>query len=233
MLDSQKKVNSLLICSLTLGGPHPLNQRWVKNVQSGYSIGRGKRGSGTAGIFQRKSDGSIYGLTAGNLFSNNAIGRSVQQPSLKDFNTYHRKLFDLRYQIQDRIKKLTDDLTREINKADLAALSDLIDPITPLAGADENETCKNIKVGEITMRELSVVNYNNRQCVSEFAIFRVNEERRAVDRGWIPPNAPVGGELGKVNWHSMTDKFSELEFDQKVRKNGRTTGTTYGIVGGL
>ena len=45
-------------------------------------------------------------------------------------------------------------------------------------------------------------------------------------------NPPQDGQLGKVNW-SPVERWGRLNYDLLVRKEGRTTGETYGFVAGV
>jgi len=77
---------------------------------------------------------------------------------------------------------------------------------------------------------MSVV-YNGRQCHPDFGTFEVIGERHPETHTFS--GAPLEtGFLDKLEWKGVHG-WSELQFDQYVRKTDRKTGLTFGFVAGV
>ena len=101
-----------------------------------------------------------------------------------------------------------------------------------LKGDDENTTNRNLHFGTTTgTSEWDIIQYGNRHCIADYEFFKIDQARQPATSGNDFPY-PEKGDLGSVMW-AFAERTGPLVWDAMVRKDGKTTGLTFGCVGGV
>lgn len=205
--------------------------RYHKNIQAGDAIAARKDEAGTVGLFLRKPNSRrIHGLTAGHVFEDLPPGRPVIHPAIKHLTM---DITDVQYRIQrlkTQLRQVIEQSMRSKLEDDLRKFQKDIDILYELKGVNNNETSKNLKIGEIIASELCPILYEERNCLSDWGIFEVTRDRRPEPSQFN--SRPMTGVLDTTEWKSVK-QFGPLKVDQWVRKCGQVTDLTFGFVAGV
>jgi hypothetical protein len=215
-------------CAYSPIGERTPNLGYHNPMRSGCSIGAGPVKGGTAGLFLNDNqDNSHYGITCAHVLTENDI--HTYQPCVLDFFDRYTEVKAARRAVYTEYRRAVGDAEKAVFAAEIRQLGQEWNLLKSLKAYQDSETMKRLEVGKGMRRELKVVQYNNRKCVADWAIFQVNA-RNAIEREWY--GSPRGGYLGSLQW-AAAGRIEEMSFDKAVRKSGRTTGLTYGYVAGL
>jgi hypothetical protein len=124
--------------------------------------------AGTAGLFIRKPNSeSIYGLTVGHAIENLSLGSQVIQPARKHLEMDIDDVECRMQRLQHHIKSLTDQILRSKYEDELRKFQNDLAVLYGLKGANDRETRKNLKAGEIVSYEFCPVFYKGRSYLSD------------------------------------------------------------------
>jgi len=132
--------------------------------------------------------------------------------------------------LQTTLKRKTDVRIRSEHEDDLRNFQQQLEVLQGLKGADDSESRKNLKVGKVLSYEFRPIVYEERNCMSDWGIFEVMDERRPEPN--LFTSYPESGILATKQWDSVK-QFGTLKWDQWVRKTGHVTGLTFGFVAGV
>ena len=208
---------------------YPMNRKYQKNPMSGVSISA--KETGTVGLYLTKGHETFYGFSCAHVLGSTASHRRVEQPSSKDF-VRHLKAVEHEITDLERLLSLTShDITKYTFNEEMNELKEEQNVLQALNNPLESELKKTLSFGKVRKAEFEAVEYKGRTCISDWGVFKVDEQRppsltRTLTSG------PLKGILADTRWSTAWD-FGPLQFDDLVRKTGRTTGTTYGFIGGI
>ena len=212
----------------------PKGTKYHATLECGDGIQLKAKEVGTVGLFVEENE-KIVGITAGHVMMGTNPGTDVIQPSLSDFK---RQISDIEEQIETKKNQISMTRRRpqnvDILRQEKAALESELTALRSLQGEDDDETRLNLLAGKSLRWELKSVKYKGRRCCSDWGIFQVLPEREPNEtpfEKWRRPSTPET-HLGSLEWKSVAG-WTELDFDQYVRKTGRTTGLTFGFVAGV
>ena len=201
------------------------------HITTGLPVGYELDFSTTIGALIQTPEGRFIGFTSGHLTDRNPVGKFVTQPSVKLVISESEQLRAQKKRAESLIEQATDSTKRDVNTIELGKIERRITTLEPYLGTSSSATAQNIHVGTITGRELKSVKINGRGCIADWLLFDVMPSREPTGELWTY-NTPTSGELGKVEWAAIRD-WGVIEFDQKVRKNGASTGFTFGVIAGV
>jgi len=201
------------------------------HITTGLAVGYELDVSTTIGALIQTPEGRFIGLTSGHLTDRDPVGKFVTQPNVKFVMSEAKQLQAQKKRAERVIERATDSTKRDVNTIELGKIERRITTLEPYLGTSSSATAQNIHVGTITGRELKSVKINGRGCIADWLLFDVMPSREPTGELWTY-NTPTSGELGKVEWAAVRD-WGVIEFDQKVRKNGASTGFTFGVIAGV
>jgi len=72
-----------------------------------------------------------------------------------------------------------------------------------------------------------------RHCTSDYAIIKLERRLPEENEDFPEDDVPTSGYLSSLTWANDPTTIGELQYDVYVKKRGRTTGTTHGLVAGI
>jgi hypothetical protein len=205
--------------------------RYHKNITFGDAIEARKNEAGSVGLFIREpSSECFHGITAGHVFEDSHPGKRVIQPTVKHLNMDIEHVQHMITRLQTIIKRNTDARIRSEHEDDLRNFQQQLEVLQGLKGTGDNESRKNLKIGKVISYEFCPVVYEERDCMSDWGIFEIIDERRPEPD--LFTSYPESGVLATKQWDSVK-QFGTLKWDQWVRKTGHITGLTFGFVAGV
>ena len=132
--------------------------------------------------------------------------------------------------LRTAIKLTTDARTRSEHENDLRNFQERLEVLQRLKGANDSESQKNLKVGNVISYEFCPIVYEERNCRSDWGIFEIMDERSPEPD--LFTSYPESGILATKQWESVK-QFGTVKWDQWVRKTGHVTGLTFGFVAGV
>ena len=206
----------------------PMEQKYQKNPTSGVSICA--KEIGTVGIYMTKKHEKFYGVSCAHILGSTASQRLVQQPSPGDFVRHVKVVEHGINNLERLITSTTHEITRYTFNEEIKELKEEHTVLQSLNNPVESELKKNLLFGRVQNSEFAMIQYKGRKCLADWGVFEVDAQR--------PPSltpastsGPMEGVLADTSWN-RAEGFGPLKFDDVVRKTGRTTGTTYGFIGG-
>ena len=201
---------------------------YAEPLATGISLG-GIEGSGSLGFFFKTDDGKdqVFALTCDHAIRG---GVGVYQPSDADFAAwgkdsagFERKMSKLATKSDPR--NISNNLSNHTNA------KRILQRYQGLA-----QTPAGRYVGDVVAKANEVKTVGcaggQRTCLMEYALLRV-EARNPYDGGDdFYGEGPSEGQLSHVQWEEL-QRIGQLELGMPVRKRGRTTGDTFGIVAAL
>lgn len=76
-----------------------------------------------------------------------------------------------------------------------------------------------------------MIDYNSRRCLRDYALLNLID--RLPEAHVEGDKLPEKGYLKEVIWENDASSITELQWDIRVKKRGRSTGVTYGIIAGV
>ena len=211
--------------------PRTTYPRYHKNITFGDAIEARKNEAGSVGLFIREpSSECFHGITAGHVFEDSHPGKRVIQPAVKHLKMDIEHVQRMITRLQTTLKRKTDARIRSEREDDLRNFQQQLEVLQGLKGADDRESRKNLKVGKVISYEFRPIVYEERNCMSDWGIFEVIDERRPEPD--LFTSYPESGILATKQWDSVK-QFGTLKWDQWVRKTGHVTGLTFGFVAGV
>lgn len=203
------------------------------NINSGDSIEVIQNEHGTLGIFVQGEE-KLMGVTAGHVMAGTTAGSNVIQPSLYDFKAYYD---DVRRRVAVSTTNLSISIPSKIEDArkELESWTKLLAKLEEVKGESDDETRSRLVIGKTVKWELKAIKYKHRRCYSDWGIIDILDARRPTGQAFLGHSFhdhPQEEWLKSLEWKSVSG-WLELDFDQYVRKTGRTTGLTYGFVAGV
>jgi hypothetical protein len=203
------------------------------NINSGDSIEVIANEPGTLGIFL-KGEETLIGVTAGHVMEATDSGSNVIQPSLHDFKAY---IDDIRSQVACSKTNLSISMPSKVEERpkELEHWTKLLAKLQELKGESDDETRSNLVIGKTVKWEMKSIKYKGRRCYSDWGTVEILDARQPngnIFHGHSFRDHPREQFLKSLAWKSISG-WSELEFDQYVRKTGRITGLTYGFMDGV
>ena len=215
-------------CSNNVNSNKP-NRNYMESPTVGASIAG--RWNGTVGLFL-ETETEVMGLSCAHVLGNAGPDHAVTQPWSHDFKQSCQRLERRIAILQRNLQTITHDITRYVRNEELNEAKKKLELIQKLRGDDENETNRNLRFGTTTgTSEWDIVSYGNRQCIADYEFFKVDQSRQPSTSG-TNFSYPEKGVLGSVTW-ALAERTGPLAWDVVVRKNGRTTGLTFGFIGGV
>ena len=206
----------------------PDTQKYQQKLRSGCSIGAYQ--NGTAGFFMKQDNDSYIGVSCEHVLGKTTSKRRVHQPWIQDFTKYVKRMDkDLRA-AEIEMKATKNIITQHARKLESDALTNLQNLVLPLKADTEDELRRNLSIGRTIKSEFDIVEYRGRQCISDWGWFYYG--RREMEHQRLRPTGPDDDKLGGVDWEGVK-AFGPLKLDAMVRKTGRSTGMTFGFVGGI
>ena len=203
-----------------------------RGIRTGLSVGHKKVYMTTIGALVKRADGSFVGVTAGHLVDTGYTDSSVTQPSYLELKQEIQRLDEKGAGLQEDINASRNEEERKTPVQEKRRVDQELAEVKQFVGETSVETLAKIKVGTITHREYQCVRDGNRTCISDFLLFDVLPARQPSSLERWPFTPPNRGALGKGAWRLVND-WGELSLDMHVRKNGASTGFTYGFVAGV
>jgi hypothetical protein len=147
---------------------------------------------------------------------------SVFQPFPPDFQTYVEELvFSIETLRSDIDNAETKDDEMEL-KTELNNLMSRLNEVK--SGQIDTE------IGGIMQREMACVSYKGERHAADWSLIDLGCSRKPLRKTW--KSTTLRGFLGTLRWLPVS-KFGQLQPDLYVRKDGATTGVTFGVIGGL
>ena len=213
------------------GDNYPLNQKLHENLQSGLSIGYGDVDIATLGLLVHEEGGSnVIGLTAGHLIEEDSM--DIMQPGLLEFRRRVACLEDLATRVQNEIRKTNEPSQQQAYHLQLASIDSELKLLRQFNRPKGDDVARSIRAGTVRKYEFRPYHYESRTCILDYCLFDVDDARKPQPPPIWLGNPPQEGDLGSVKW-SPVKCWGRLTYDQPVRKEGRTTGETYGFVAGV
>jgi len=188
--------------------------------------------STTLGVLIEKEDGNFIGITSGHLTGRDPEGKSLTQPSIRQFNSTLRSLRRRSQSRQVNIDAAWNSEARDNATIAKARLDNRIGELEPYQAASDNETRKNLLAGTIVKREWKRVINDGRPCIADYLIFDLVPERKPVTHDPWEFSPPTQGVLGSIDWPTLSG-WNSITFDDMVRKNGAKTKFTFGFIAGV
>ena len=205
--------------------------RYHENIKFGDAIEARKNEAGSVGLFIHKPNSECFhGITAGHVFEDLRPGKRVIQPAVKHLKMDIEHVQHMITRLQTTIKRKTDACIRSELEDDLRNFQEQFQVLQGLKGANDRESRKNLKVGKVVSYEFCPTVYEKRNCMSDWGIFEVMDERKPEPD--LFTSYPESGILATKQWDSVK-QFGTLKWDQWVRKTGHVTGLTFGFVAGV
>ena len=205
--------------------------RYHKNIKFGDAIESRENEAGSVGLFIREpSSECFHGITAGHVFQDLPAGKRVIQPTVKHLQTDIEEVQRMIARLQTILKRKPDARIRTEVEDDLRDFQEQLEILQRLKGANDNESRKNLKVGKVISYEFCPIVYEERNCMSDWGIFEITNERQPDPD--LFTSHPEPGILARKQWDSVK-QFGTLKWDQWVRKRGHVTGLTFGFVAGV
>jgi hypothetical protein len=209
-------------------------ERWklAPSICSGISIGCEPNRKATLGLLVKANPESdeILGITAGHFPLATTIG--ITQPGVKEFT---QRMEILSTGIAE-CKAVADDPSvhpedRHQHTLLQASLELEFQRGQHYFKPTDHETADALSIGTLIKREHRPHIFEGRTCLLDYGLVTIREERKpVVVLPWL--GFPLDGYLSKFKWERMS-RWGKLEGDLPVRKSGRTTGLTFGVVAGV
>ena len=203
-----------------------------RGIRTGLSVGHEEKYNSTLGVLVKRTDGSFIGVTAGHLVEDGYTDSSIAQPSYVELKLEIQKMEEERAMWQKNINISRNEEERKASIQEKRRVDKELAEVKKFVGETSVETVAKIKVGNIIHREYQCVKDGNRFCLSDFLLFDIIPARQPMSLERWQFKVPNNGELGKGMWLAING-WDELSLDLHVRKNGATTGFTYGFVAGV
>ena len=156
----------------------------------------------------------------------------VSQPSYKDYIDLHRRAEDHKRLAQLRYDRVSDEKEKTFRQRDLHEAIDHYNNINQMPHDSIEEYDTATSVGSIIKSGYSPALYKGRCCTSDYALIKL-EQRCPEENSIFPPDeVPSTGYLSTLSWPENPVAIRELNYDIYVKKRGRSTEATYGIVAG-
>ena len=204
------------------------NQKYQQHPMAGASIAA--KDNGTVGLFMKVGD-QFFGFSCAHILGETESKRRVQQPSSKDFLRLIQRIESRIRRSKAEKESSNSTVTKFARTREIESLQKKLDKLMLMHDPTDEVLRRKLKMGRTVKTEFDIIEYEGRQCMADWGVFAVDGARKpSVESPDL--HEPNEGYLSEVEWKSALE-FGSLEFDALVRKNGRTTGQTYGFVGGL
>ena len=90
---------------------------------------------------------------------------------------------------------------------------------------------KDAELAIVIKSSYEVVDYNGRRCLRDYALLNLID--RLPEAHVEDDESPEEGYLKEIVWENDASSIAELQWDIHVKKRGRSTGVTYGIIAGV
>ena len=212
----------------------PRERSYQSTFERGISIGYGDQ-TATGGPLLVDGNGNFYTITCAHLFTSeaqNCFGLSVAQPSYQDYMDLHQKA--KRYQ---QNCKLRFDRAKQNDKENKRRALDEANEIFNKFDLVPHETIKDYDVasgvGKVVKAFCGTTSYMGRHCTSDYAIIKLERRLPEENEDFPEDDVPTSGYLSSLTWANDPSTIAELQHDVYVKKRGRTTGVTHGLVAGI
>lgn len=202
----------------------------------GIGIGSGTN-QGTLGLLLRdplptETNDKFIGVTAGHVIQSAVV--AVTQPEITEFtkrvDRLSKAVKDAKVLVQS--PKSSVEIIRQAQNF-IANVEPEYNICSPYLKSTASETALALLAGTVVKKVTKPYEFEDRRCLLDYAVFDVQESRNPQPQ-LVPRfyGGPDEGYLSEVDWQPMR-KWGQVKLDDPVRKTGRTTGVTYGVVAGI
>jgi hypothetical protein len=203
-----------------------------RHLCTGIEVGGRREYGTTLGAIIREPNGNYIGVTSGHLLDEGNLGDRITQPSYPQIDRQLATLSKSVDQYDASLARTKAAAMRTRITADKAAVERELQSVVEFVGPTENATWDNIKAGELCAWEWTTVKIGGERRIADYLLFDIERPRNPIESEIWEFKAPNEGILGDGNWERLQD-WGKLEFDLQVRKNGMSTGFTFGVVAGI
>jgi hypothetical protein len=208
-----------------------------RNIQNdwkcGISIGY-QKDSATAGPILEDCNGSFYFLTVAHLFDDsiNCLGRRVTQPSYEDYLDLVKGTQIIQRACKEDFEKMEGVFNKEASDKLKTATAQLNQLSARSHGTAEEYHTSDMSVATVVKSAYRKTSFNGRPCLLDYALCKL-ESRMPKPGGRFNDPRPESGYLKSLDWALDATHKGMLMWDKYVKKRGRSSGVTFGIVAGV
>ena len=204
-----------------------------ENWKCGISIGFHDK-SATSGAMLENPRNEYAALTCAHLFhphETKYIGLRVTQPSYEDFCLLYWRAESERQTCEKILHTAMTDEDKLLCEANLVRATKFLQQLERYDRTSFQNYQKDMEHAMVIKASYEVVDYNGRRCLKDYALLNLFDHvpRPHMRRDDLPEK----GYLKEISWENDASRVDELQWDIHVKKRGRTTGVTYGIIAGV
>jgi hypothetical protein len=212
---------------------YDLTGAYHENWKCGVSIGWSTK-MATSGAILKNGDGEYYAITCAHLFNpqeNNCVGFKVTQPSFEDFKAFYKASVRHRRNCEKEWKLATDHESRKVWEVKFRDAETIVRNLDAIKHDTREQYQTENESARVVQSSYKVVDFEGRRCLLDYALLRLESRfPSSIDR--IEDLLPRGY-LGELDWENDPSTVGRLRYDIRVKKRGRATGATYGIIAGV
>jgi hypothetical protein len=163
-------------------------------------------------------------------FETSCSGLQVAQPAYSDFVELLKSSRRHLQACQSRLQRAGEHLTVR-RQADLENAEAIIRDLE----AKENDIERyqtSMDIGVVVKSGFRTVEWNGRKCLLDYALYKI--QKRQPDAGSTFDDVPPPeGHPSTLDWENNPISLQDLSWDMYVKKRGRSTGVTYGVIAGV
>lgn len=203
------------------------------NWKCGISIGYLKE-SATAGPILEDRDGNFYFLTVAHLFddSENCLGLRVTQPSYEDYLELVKDAQIIQRACQRDFDRMEGVLKEEASARLETATAQLDQLLARPHDTAEAYHASAMSVASVLKSAYGRTSFNGRPCLLDYALCKLESRMPKHGERFYDPR-PKSGYLKSLDWALDASHTGPLMWDKYVKKRGRSSGVTYGVIAGV
>lgn len=198
----------------------------------GMSIGFYDK-SATSGAVLENSRNEYAALTCAHFFDTrkiNAVGLRVTQPSYEDFCLLFSRTESRKQDSENMLQSARTEEMKSKYEADLHRTTNVLEQLNRYDHSTPENYQKAMELATVIKSSYEVIDYNGRRCLRDYALLKLIDHLPGV---YMDVERPEKGYLEEIDWKKEPLSVAELQWDMHVKKRGRSTGVTYGIIAGV
>jgi hypothetical protein len=199
----------------------------------GMSIGFHEK-TATSGAILKNPHNEYAAVTCAHLFGpqeTKCIGLRVTQPSYEDFRNLCSRTRSRKEACEMMLQNARTDETKLKYEANLVRINEFFEELNRIDHASPESYQKSMEHAMVIKTSYEVIDYNGRRCLRDYALLNLIDRFPQVHVQ--TDDLPEKGYLKEIVWKNDASSIGELQWDIRVKKRGRTTGVTYGIIAGV
>lgn len=204
-----------------------------ENWKCGMSIGFYSKSATSGAIFENSRE-EYAALTCAHLFrphESKCVGLQVTQPSYEDFCLYYTQAESHKRTCEKELQRAGTEEARLEIEADLHQITKILEELNQYVHTTADKYQKDAQLATVIKASYQVIDYNGRRCLRDYALLNIFD--RLPKKHKRSDKLPIKDFLRDVVWENDATSIDELQWDIRVKKRGRSTAVTYGIIAGV